>query len=1299
MKRFLSVLAVAAVMLLGNVGFTYAYTINADLSSVGSTLYIESPASTPTWYYGYKVLSMPSSSAPGRLELTELWVRNIASPTVYCYIVDKSGRKFVVTSFGAECTNVTFAGYKSQYAGITQLLLNYENSAPSGMEITIGNKAFSGCTKLQEFRFNGVAGLSYSLHEVKAEAFSGCSALATFSAKFNSNSIIGSRAFYNCSSLTSLTVGGSIEYDAFEGCTGVKSITWLGGSTTIDYAGRSPFYPMRSSVTTVELNDAVPDYMFYGFEALTGVNTPANIWDKLQNPDNNKMGIGKEAFYNCKKLASVSVAGYIDPSAFSGCSALTSVTYRGAYLAQSQVPTGAGKSFFYGCRDYVTSFKIESSSTKNIPNSFVPAYLCYGMKKLTEVSFPDYVGIIGMDAFGGCTALTKVSFNKNTSTCSLIGDDAFNGCTSLSVIALPNALETIGDNAFMDCKALRSFPISADNDANLKSIGASAFYGTGIESAYIPAKVNSIGSYAFSACYNLATLNWFATDYTEANPFTDNDTRKRLTTIIIGDGVTTLPEKFAYNSAITELYFPNSLEVIGSQAFAGAVSLKTITIGKTVPVIASNTFESTNVETIYAGCSVAAKIKADANWKAVCSNIQSADAKYTDSYLDNKTGHNKIGDYEYWQWTFNGKIEIVNPLDCDGKVTLRCVPEDGYTFAYWRDNGSTENPRTFDLATYDLWYLGGLCVNNSSYYQTNFTVSPEGAGYLNITNQYGHNRNNQKFIVGSENETAYLTPMEGNGWYRFDKWEYNEMYSNSPYELYDNPGTYELNLMLMPGMGYEDPETHEWFEGDPTPEFDPDMKALFVLKDIPVSFVSCTDGNGTVDRIGDELKVGSQIALMAKPYEGYIFDKWADGNTEATRLLTITPELLTERRPMGMDPELGEMTYNESPVDMGGGSLETYSPESEYSLMLCAYFKVDPNVNKTYTVHAYSNDDSWGTVTGGGEYKEGEIAYITATANPGYKFSMWSNGETVNPNKIKVTEDIDIMAIFVQDGDGPIIDDSYVCDFTTIATKHQTYADAWVYDEKWEVFGAANNNGAWAYAKFGGKKTNLEQANPVYVVNNSAFEKEIKQVRVTYPAGSFGREGMGINSWGVKVYSDPSCSQLLYTVEGGEFGNDAAVLTVSAKDGEPWSAGYGIQVYWDLVNTTTYNGIVWVEKVEYLTEAGNDDAYYVVMGLSSDPQAGDVMGSGTYKEGEVAKLEAFANEGYKFVRWDDGNTDNPRLVTVTSDLTFTAEFVKINDALFNVEGSNDGVQKVLRSGRIYILRNGEIFTTDGQRVR
>jgi hypothetical protein len=46
----------------------------------------------------------------------------------------------------------------------------------------------------------------------------------------------------------------------------------------------------------------------------------------------------------------------------------------------------------------------------------------------------------------------------------------------------------------------------------------------------------------------------------------------------------------------------------------------------------------------------------------------------------------------------------------------------------------------------------------------------------------------------------------------------------------------------------------------------------------------------------------------------------------------------------------------------------------------------------------------------------------------------------------------------------------------------------------------------------------------------------------------------------------------------------------------------------------------------------------------------------------IGTLTATANEGYRFVIWNDGNTDNPRTVALTSDTSFTAIFALIDES-------------------------------------
>ncbi len=51
----------------------------------------------------------------------------------------------------------------------------------------------------------------------------------------------------------------------------------------------------------------------------------------------------------------------------------------------------------------------------------------------------------------------------------------------------------------------------------------------------------------------------------------------------------------------------------------------------------------------------------------------------------------------------------------------------------------------------------------------------------------------------------------------------------------------------------------------------------------------------------------------------------------------------------------------------------------------------------------------------------------------------------------------------------------------------------------------------------------------------------------------------------------------------------------------------------------------------------------------------------SYTCDNVLTIQADANEHYYFVRWSDDNTDNPRTLTVTEDMTLTAEFAAIWD--------------------------------------
>ena len=54
--------------------------------------------------------------------------------------------------------------------------------------------------------------------------------------------------------------------------------------------------------------------------------------------------------------------------------------------------------------------------------------------------------------------------------------------------------------------------------------------------------------------------------------------------------------------------------------------------------------------------------------------------------------------------------------------------------------------------------------------------------------------------------------------------------------------------------------------------------------------------------------------------------------------------------------------------------------------------------------------------------------------------------------------------------------------------------------------------------------------------------------------------------------------------------------------------------------------------------------------------SGTVTGGGTYAKGSSVELKAIANAGFEFKQWSDGETANPRSVTVSKDISYTATF-------------------------------------------
>ena len=193
-----------------------------------------------------------------------------------------------------------------------------------------------------------------------------------------------------------------------------------------------------------------------------------------------------------------------------------------------------------------------------------------------------------------------------------------------------------------------------------------------------------------------------------------------------------------------------------------------------------------------------------------------------------------------------------------------------------------------------------------------------------------------------------------------------------------------------------------------------------------------------------------------------------------------------------------------------------------------------------------ANDEAYGRVEV--ETQSCNVKTLTAIANEGYEFTAWNDGNTENPRTVSLTSDTAFVAIFTEAVSTPTI---------TVTVNDATMGSAsYTLDGNTAVLTATANEG---YEFTGWNDGNTENPRTVSLTSDTAF----------------------------------------------------------------------MAIFTEAVSTPT------------ITVTVNDAT----------------MGSASYTlDGNTAVLTATPNEGYEFTGWNDGNTENPRTVTVTSDTAFMAIF-------------------------------------------
>lgn len=149
------------------------------------------------------------------------------------------------------------------------------------------------------------------------------------------------------------------------------------------------------------------------------------------------------------------------------------------------------------------------------------------------------------------------------------------------------------------------------------------------------------------------------------------------------------------------------------------------------------------------------------------------------------------------------------------------------------------------------------------------------------------------------------------------------------------------------------------------------------------------------------------------------------------------------------------------------------------------------------------------------------------------------------------------------------------------------------------------------------------------------------------------------------------------------------------------------------VDTVLLHDTVVITLTETDTVYRTDTVTPTFFRLTVDADGGGVgVGNGLLPAGTVAEIGALPAEGHRFLRWDDGSTDNPRSVTLTGNMTFTALFEPLGVHVVDLgapwtavaEGRDiiaGGVQG--RFLRLFAVNGHELYSgraaTDGVRFR
>ena len=724
---------------------------------------------------------------------------------------------------------------------------------------------------------------------------------------------------------------------------------------------------------------------------------------------------------------------------------------------------------------------------------------------------------------------SHITYNGHSYAVTSIGVCAFNTCNGLSSVIIPSTVTVIKNSAFFNCSGLTSvtIPISVTNIEN------GAFYNcSGLTSVTIPSNVTNIGISAFYNCSGLLEIT------------------------------------------SQSLVAP----ILGNNAFYGVSSAIPINI----PCGSTASYQSV---WSYFSNFIAPSVSFNIYLNAIDSAI--------------------------------GDVEILTGPSCDSTIVIAGLADYGYHFTNWND-GNTDNPRIITLTQ-----------------DTSFTAYFEKNSYI-VT--VFSNNNTMGQATGGDT-VLYLDSITisatSNYGYHFAHWQDNNT---------DNPRT----IQVTQNKTY-------------TAYFDYNQYAISL--DVDTAIHGNVSGSGNYNYL-------SSRTITATANYGYHFTHWSDGNTSNPRIITLTQDTSFTAYFEKNSYTVTVLSNNNTMGQATGGDTVLYldsitiSATSYYGYHFTHWQDnntdnprtVQVTQNKTYTAYfdydqftliVQSDNTTQGNVSGGGNYNYLSNRAITATPTYGHHFTYWNDGVTENPRTITLTQDTSFTAHFAPN--------QYT--LTVNAGEHGTATGSGTYTFGDTITIQAFPDDHYHFTRWNdGNTDNPRQYRIEDNITLTAF--------------------FAIDTYTVVVMSSDIVRGMV-EASGTEFVyGTPCTVTATAYTGYTF-AGWSNGV---IANPYTFAVISDVELTALFVEEGEE--VYTVTVESADPTMGTVSGGGQALNGGTVIITAIPNEGYRFLTWNDGNTENPRTVTVTGNITYTAYFESTTQGIGDIDAAE--IKIFASDGRIVV---------------